>query len=227
MGSTENVKLLGFWPSPFVMRVKIALSLKSINYEFIEEPFGPKSELLLKSNPVHKKIPVFFHGDDKIIAESLVIVNYIDETWAFGAQILPSDTYDRAIARFWAAYLDDKWYPSLQGVVFGPEEGKKAGLEAVSEGLSLLEDAFKKISKGNKFFGGEKIGYLDIALGSYLGWLKVTEKLANAKLLDEEKTPGLFKWTGDFVAEDDVKEFMPETEKLVGFAQMIIELFKN
>lgn len=107
-GSVEEVKVLGAWPSPFVMRPRIALNLKGVGYEFLEEEIGTKSELLLKSNPVYKKIPVLIHNG-KPICESMIIVEYIDEVWADGkASILPSDPYDRAIARFWAVYIDDK-----------------------------------------------------------------------------------------------------------------------
>ena len=106
----SDVKILGMRPSPFVNRVQYALNLKSIDYEFLEEKFGPKSELLLQSNPIHKKVPVFFHADNTI-CESLIIVQYIDAVWTSGPSLLPSDPYDRAIARFWAAYVDDKvWF---------------------------------------------------------------------------------------------------------------------
>ncbi|XVE84937.1 hypothetical protein DITRI_Ditri17bG0051900 [Diplodiscus trichospermus] len=70
----NDVKVLGSWPSPFVLRVRIALHHKSVNYEYIEENLlESKSELLLKSNPVFKKVPVLIHGD-KPICESLIIV---------------------------------------------------------------------------------------------------------------------------------------------------------
>lgn len=105
---TGDVKLIGSWASVFVMRARIALNLKSISYEFLQETFGSKSELLLKSNPVHKKMPVLIHAD-KPVCESNIIVQYIDEAWSsYGPSILPSQPYDRAIARFWAAYVDDK-----------------------------------------------------------------------------------------------------------------------
>ena len=103
----NDVKLLGAWPSPFVMRARIALNIKSVDYELLEEKLGSKSQLLLQSNPVYKKVPVLIH-ENKPICESLIIVQYIDEAWSSGPSILPSDPYDRAIARFWGVYIDDK-----------------------------------------------------------------------------------------------------------------------
>lgn len=102
-----SVKLLGTWSCPYVNRAQLALCLKSIDYEFIEENTLQKSEMLLKSNPVHKKIPVLIHGD-KSVCESRIIVEYIGDAFATGPSILPSDAYDHALARFWAAYIDDK-----------------------------------------------------------------------------------------------------------------------
>ena len=221
----SNVKVLGAWPSPFLMRARIALKIKSVEYEFLEENLGSKSELLLKSNPVHKKIPVLIHND-KPVCESLIIVEYVDEAWSSsGPSILPSDPYDRAVARFWAAYVDEKWFSALRDIgSANGAEAKKAAIEQLIEVLVLLEDAFVKCSKGKPFFGGSQIGFLDIAFGSYLGWLRVTEKMNEVKLLDEVKTPGLFKWAERFCADAAVKDVMPETDKLAEFAKVLAKL---
>jgi glutathione S-transferase len=101
------------------------------------------------------------------------------------------------------------------------EEARKAVLDQLGEGIALLEEAFGKCSKGKAFFGGDRIGLLDIAFGSLLGWLRVTEKMNGLKLLDEVKTPGLAKWAGTFCADAAVKGVMPETEKLVEFSKVI------
>ncbi|CAH2038390.1 unnamed protein product [Thlaspi arvense] len=220
--ATGDVKLIGSWASVYVMRARIALNLKSISYEFLQETYGSKSELLLKSNPVHKKIPVLIHAD-KPVCESNIIVQYIDEAWSSsGPSILPSQPYDRAIARFWAAYIDDKWFIAVRSILTAQgEEEKKAAVAQVEERTVLLEKAFIDCSNGKPFFNGDHIGYLDIALGSFLGWLRVTELDAHHKLLDETKTPSLFLWAERFRNDPAVKPLMPETAKLAEFAKKL------
>ncbi|KAK7407320.1 hypothetical protein VNO78_09137 [Psophocarpus tetragonolobus] len=122
----NDLRLLGTWFSPFVLRVQIALNLKGLDYELVEETLNPKSDLLLKSNPVYKKIPVLLHSD-KAICESAIIAEYIHEVWTNSPSLLPLDPYDRANARFWVAYIDDKWYTALRNTLATEDdEAKKA-----------------------------------------------------------------------------------------------------
>ncbi|GAU51458.1 hypothetical protein TSUD_413550 [Trifolium subterraneum] len=218
--ATSDLKLLGGWFSPFACRVQIALSIKGLDYENIEENLNPKSDLLLQSNPTYKKIPVLIHGD-KTICESAIIVQYIDEVWKNNAtsSILPSNAYDKAIARFWVSYIDDKFFNSLRNGLFAQDdESKKKYFDELEEVLLKLEEVFNKLSEGKGFFGGEKIGFIDIALGCYLSWLKVKEKFTGTKMFDEAKNPGLVIWAETFSAHPSVKGILPETDKLVEFA---------
>ncbi|KAI3467417.1 hypothetical protein Pfo_024080 [Paulownia fortunei] len=221
--ATSDVRLLGAWASPYSNRVQMALNLKSIDYGFIEENFySNKSERLIKANPIHKKIPVLIH-DEKPICESLVIVQYIDDVWtSTGPSILPSDPYDRAIARFWAAYIDEKWFPSFKELEKEPgNETRALVIGKIFEGLVLLEDAFVKCSKGKAFFGGDNVGYIDIVLGSYLGWIKVGETSVGLKLFDETRTPGLAGWAERFHSHNAAKDVVPEAHKLIEFYMMV------
>ena len=103
----KGVKVFGMWASPIAIRVEWALRLKGVEYEYIDEDLTDKSDALLRYNPVTKKVPVLVH-DGKPIAESTIIVEYIDETWKDGYPIMPADPYERAQAWFWARFAEEK-----------------------------------------------------------------------------------------------------------------------
>ncbi|XP_066309004.1 glutathione S-transferase U17-like [Miscanthus floridulus] len=206
------VRVVGGWASPFVMRVCVALRLKGVAYELLQEEPGKKSELLLKSNPVHKQIPVLLHGG-RPVCESLVILQYVDEAFA-GARprILPADPYDRAVHRFWAEYADAK-LPTALRTLRGMIDGDKA------EAAEQL--AFAACSKGQRFFAGDDIGFLDIVLGSYVGWFRAAERITAQRVLDEKRTPRLAAWVARLCGHEAVRDVMPDAGRLVEFGEAL------
>ncbi|KAJ3690397.1 hypothetical protein LUZ61_019561 [Rhynchospora tenuis] len=220
-----EIKLLGTWPSPFAIRVKMVLEQKGLSYEYLEDDLLNKSELLLKHNPIYKKVPVLIHGD-RAICESLVILQYIDENWSkTGLHVLPVDPYERAIARFWAIYVDDKNFKSRQSefvssdfVYWHPESYNRGGKgEENCRYTCRVRAAGRSIQEmlsGKDFFGGDSIGYIDVTLGSCLAWIKAAERISGAKLLDETKVPLLMEWVNLFLATDCAKRTLPDVERV-------------
>ncbi|XP_062204847.1 probable glutathione S-transferase GSTU6 [Phragmites australis] len=220
-GGGDELKLLGMWASPFVMRVKLALSFKGLSYEYIEEDLGNKSDLLLSSNPISKKVPVLIHNG-KPICESQMIVQYIDEAFnATGPALLPTDPYDRAMARFWAAFIDDKFLASWIQAGRGKTEAEKAeGLKQTFAAIVTLEAAFKECSKGKPFFGGDSVGYLDVALGALVAWMRTAEVRHGIRLFDATRSPLLEAWVERFGELDAAKAVMPDINRLVEHAKI-------
>ncbi|KAJ3671603.1 hypothetical protein LUZ60_007682 [Juncus effusus] len=93
--------------------------------------------------------------------------------------------------------------------------------ERFTTSLQPLEEAFEKISKGKSFFNGNEIGYLDIALGSHIGWIKAVDTMANVEIMTKVKRPRLVMWAKRFCVHNAVKEIMPKTEKLIEYTELI------
>ncbi|XP_054782462.1 probable glutathione S-transferase [Prosopis cineraria] len=210
MPSNQQVKLFGIVGSPYVTRAEIALKLKGVEYEYIHESLTNKSDLLLKYNPILKKVPLLLHNQ-KPICESLVIVEYIDETWT-GYSLLPSDPYRRALARFWSKFIDDKVLPAAFKAAWNPDEKEREkGGEELSEGLRILENELK-----GEFFSGDSIGFVDIA-GLFLAfWLPLIEEAGGLEL-SSEKFPKLKKWSHLVLNHPVVKEALPPKDYLLAY----------
>ncbi|KAL2326076.1 hypothetical protein Fmac_025134 [Flemingia macrophylla] len=184
----EKLILLDEWLSMFGMRARIALAEKGIDqYEFREEDLDNKSQLLLKMNPIHKKIPVLIHNG-KPISESLIIVEYIDEVWMDKAPVLPSDPYQKAQARFWADFVNKK-VGDVGGRIWA---GKREEIEvAKKEFIEALKE-LEKVLGDKPYFGGDTFGFVDIALIPFDSWFYSYEALGNFKV--EAECPKLIAW---------------------------------
>ncbi|KAF8391039.1 hypothetical protein HHK36_023339 [Tetracentron sinense] len=202
----EEIVLLDFWPSPFGMRVRIALLLKGITYEYKDEDLWEKSTLLLKMNPVHKKIPVLIHNG-KPISKSLIIVQYIDEVWKEKSHLLPSDPYQRAKAMFWANFI----YSLGRKVWRTKGEEQEAAKKEFTECLKLLEGEL-----GDKpYFGGENIGFVDVALVPFYCWFYAYETCGNFSI--EAECPTLISWAKRGMEKESVSKSLPDQHKVYDY----------
>uniref|UniRef100_A0A0E0BCX6 glutathione transferase n=1 Tax=Oryza glumipatula TaxID=40148 RepID=A0A0E0BCX6_9ORYZ len=215
-GGGDDLKMLGVYVSPFPLRVKLALSFKGLSFEYVEEDLHNKSDLLVSSNPVHKRTPVLIHNG-KPISESMVIVQYLDEAFpGAGAALLPSDPLDRAVARFWASYIDDKLFSAWKMVFKGKTEEEKAeGRKQTFAVAETLEGALRECSKGKPFFGGDAVGYVDVALGGFVPWVHAMEELFGLKQFDAAKTPLLAAWLERVGELEAYKAVMPDAGMMI------------
>lgn len=92
-------------------------------------------------------------------------------------------------------------------------EEKEKAVKLTIEALERIEEELK----GRKFFGGENIGYLDIAIGWISYWLPVWEEVGSMLILDPPKFPALTEWTNTFVNHPLIKDNLPPRDKMVDY----------
>ncbi|KAL2523496.1 Glutathione S-transferase U19 [Abeliophyllum distichum] len=213
----DEVILLDFWSSPFATRVRIALKEKGIDYESREEDLSNKSPLLLKMNPVHKQVPVLIHNG-KPVLESVIIVQYIDDTWKDSAPLLPHHPYERSRARFWADYVDKKIYGTGKLVWATTGEVQEVAKKELIECFKLLESEL-----GVKpYFGGNTFGLVDVALIPFYSWFYALETFGNLSLFDE--CPKLVEWAKRCMQRESVSKSLPDQYKIY---QRLLDLKKK
>ncbi|KAJ9672838.1 hypothetical protein PVL29_026185 [Vitis rotundifolia] len=192
------------------MRVRVALAEKGLKYEYREEDTRNKSPLLLEMNLVHKKIPVLIHNG-KPICESMIIVQYIDEVWNKKSPLLPSDPYQRAQARFWADYIDEKLYKLGRRIWSTKGEEQETAKNEFIEYLKILEGEL-----GEKpYFGGEKFGFVDVAPVTFATLFYAYESFGNFGI--EVECPKLIAWTKRCMEKESVSSSLEDPQKVHGF----------
>ncbi len=104
--------------SPYAWRVWLAVEHKAIAYELRTISFSAgdlRKPEFLKINPRHK-VPAITDGD-LALYESAAIVEYLDEQYASGKQLIPGNTRQRALIRRLVREADEYFAHALERLV--------------------------------------------------------------------------------------------------------------
>ncbi|KAI3452179.1 hypothetical protein Pfo_008844 [Paulownia fortunei] len=217
----SQVMLRGCWASPFVYRVIWALKLKGVKYDYIEEDLSNKSPSLLEYNPVHKMVPVLVHGG-KPVAESAIILQYIEETWPHQHPLLPADPHNVAVARFWLDFGEKN--PTFYAFFRASEEDKAKAAKQVLEALKIIQD---QALAEKKFFAGDRIGLLDLSFGWLIHWFECMQELVGVQTLEPNALPRLHQWAMNFKQESVIQENLPDGKELLAHFKRVKKRFTS
>uniref|UniRef100_A0A803M164 Glutathione S-transferase n=1 Tax=Chenopodium quinoa TaxID=63459 RepID=A0A803M164_CHEQI len=220
----KEVNLHGMWASPWVRRVTIALKIKGIPYEYFEEDLKNKSQLLLKYNPVKKLVPVLVH-QGRPIPESLIILEYVDETWTNSPKLFPFDPYQRAKVQFWANIID---LQKLRDVVKAPNDDEEDKIiKEIQENMNKLEANVKDLYSGGTHVNGESMEILDVLMITLLPIINGVEEAISIKFIIPENFPLAFSWMKSSDGLSIVQESAPNHENLVKFLRKLRQIFRR
>jgi glutathione S-transferase len=101
-------------------------------------------------------------------------------------------------------------------------EAQKTLVEEVKQKLALLEVQLK----GERFFGGHTIGYVDVAASVLGPWLSMVEEVTGVVVLDEDEYPALRRWSKEYNSYGALKQCVPDRDQLAAFYTERMENYK-
>ncbi len=167
------MKLYSFFRSSAAYRVRIALALKGLSYDYVPVQIarGLQFEAPYRDISPQALVPMLDDGGE-LLQQSLAIVEYLDETHP-EPPFLPVSPIERARVRSLALLIACEIHPLnnlrvlkyLTGTLGLPEEQKLAWYRHwVTTGFTALECRLVSEPATGRFCHGDTPGYADIAL---------------------------------------------------------------
>lgn len=201
VGCKHEYHIIGHNLCPYVQRIVIVMMENGLPYRRTDIDLDDKPTWLQDISPTGR-VPVLIVGDDRILFESGVIVDYLDEIAL--ESLYPGDPLDKAEYRSWIEFgsyiLQD-----IAHVIYTDKNQKSVDqrMTAINKKLNFLEE---KAFVG-PYFSGEKFGLADVVYATIFRYFKVFEALSSVVPLNS--VPMLRMWWALLVQRTSVRDAVP------------------
>ncbi|CEF61101.1 Nitrogen permease regulator 2-like protein [Strongyloides ratti] len=166
--SNSKPILYSYWRSSCSWRVRIALNLKNIDYEY------KAVNLLKQENHANEYLKINSNGfvptlviDDSVLIESIAIIEYLNEKYPETCPLLPKSLIDRANVRAITLIISSSIQPIqnigvLNYLSSDPEKKTEWGKHFITKGFTSLEKMLEKTH--GKYCVGDNITIADICI---------------------------------------------------------------
>ncbi len=178
-----NIELISTKTCPYVHRSRIALMEKGVDFLFTEVDLKDKPDWFLAVSP-YGKVPVLKH-DDKIIYESAIINEYLEEVFPKPA-LMPKDPLNRAIARIWIDYCNSRLMTANRSLLMEQSPTEQKNLEKkLTENLLFVEnEGLAKTAGEGPFWFGSSVSLVDVTYFPLFQRMCATEHYRGFKIPD-------------------------------------------
>ncbi len=169
------MKLIGSTTSPYVRKVRIVMSEKKLDYQFVLEDVWTADTQMARYNPLGK-VPCLVMEGGEAVFDSRVIVEYLDTLSPVG-KLIPASGRERAEVKTWEALADGVMDAALLARmedVWPQRPAEQRSQAWIDRQLGKIDQALKAMAQGlgdKPFCSGIHLSLSDVAVGCALGYL--------------------------------------------------------
>jgi glutathione S-transferase len=158
-----------------VRKVRIVMSEKKLDYQFIEENVWAADTKMAQYNPLGK-VPCLLMDGGEAVFDSRVIVEYLDTLSPVG-KLIPSSGRERAEVKTWEALADGVLDAAVLARLEDTWTGRSAAERSqawVHRQMDKIDMSLKAMSQGlgdKAYCSGIHLSLSDVATGCALGYL--------------------------------------------------------
>ncbi len=158
----DTLELFSAQVCPYAHRSRLALAEKGLGFTLSEIDLSNKSQRFLDISP-YGKVPVLLHNG-RTVYESAIVNEYLNDTFPTPA-LLPDDPYQRAQARIWIDYFDNRFLDIYYDAMLGKDRSKDAEYrEKIETGFRFIEnEGIGKLSGDGPYWLGASLSLVDLA----------------------------------------------------------------
>lgn len=169
------MKLIGAVTSPYVRKVRMVLSEKKLDYQFVTENVWSEQTEIHNANPLGK-VPCLVMEGGEAVFDSRVIVEYLDTLSPVG-KLIPTSGRERAEVKTWEALadglLDAAILARLEATWAGRTEAQRSPAW-IARQMNKVELALQAMERGlgdKAFCSGIHMSLSDIAVVCAVSYL--------------------------------------------------------
>ncbi|XP_068111467.1 glutathione S-transferase omega-1-like [Hyperolius riggenbachi] len=207
------IRLYGMRFCPYVKRVRLVLLTKGIKHEVVNINLKSKPDWFFEKSP-QGLVPSLETSDGKIISESLIVCEYLDEAFP-GVKLFPSDPYEKAQQKMVMEQFNGIIAPFYKLLTKKTDDASDAKEQFFQKFLKLEEILAKKKTP---YFGGATLAMVDFMIWP---WFEFFDFLGLNYIF--EKAPHMKAWRDLMFQNPVVKETCHEPHIIQGFFKLYFQ----
>jgi maleylpyruvate isomerase len=171
--AAAGFKLYNYWRSSASWRVRVALAVKGVEYEYVVVNLlsgAHRAEPYTEMNPM-AQVPTLVTPEGHMLTQSIAIIEYLEERFPEAPKLLPGDAVNRANIRNVVEVINSGIQPLqnlsvLQYIEANLGEAHKApwAKHWIEKGLAALESLVQRFSTDHRYCVGTELSAADCCL---------------------------------------------------------------